>query len=144
MNNFALIFFRAFLILAIMKNIFFALFILFVGCTGREHKNTLTQQPIATNEKKLDGETLFKNNCANCHMPDKDYTGPALQGSLQRWQNDKKAMYDFIRNPQKSIEQNSYAKQIFKKWNGTLMTAFPNLSDEEIDKIMAYCDNITP
>ena len=103
----------------------------------------MTQQPIVANEKKIDGEMLFINNCANCHKPDKDYTGPALQGSLKRWQNDKKAMYTFIRNPQKSIEQNSYAKQIFKKWNGTLMTAFPNLSDEEIDKIIAYCDNIT-
>jgi len=126
-----------------MKNIVFVLFILFFSCTGGEHKNTLTQQPIVANEKKIDGEMLFINNCANCHKPDKDYTGPALQGSLKRWQNDKKAMYTFIRNPQKSIEQNSYAKQIFKKWNGTLMTAFPNLSDEEIDKIMTYCDNIT-
>ncbi len=126
-----------------MKNIVFVLFILFFGCTGGEYKNTMTQQPIVANEKKIDGEMLFINNCANCHKPDKDYTGPALQGSLKRWQNDKKAMYTFIRNPQKSIEQNSYAKQIFKKWNGTLMTAFPNLSDEEIDKIIAYCDNIT-
>ena len=126
-----------------MKNIVFVLFILFFSCTVGEHKNTLTQQPIVANEKKIDGETLFINNCANCHKPDKDFTGPALQGSLKRWQNDKKAMYTFIRNPQKSIEQNSYAKQIFKKWNGTLMTAFPNLSDEEIDKIIAYCDNIT-
>ena len=125
-----------------MKNIVFVLFILFFGCTGGEYKNTMTQQPIVANEKKIDGEMLFINNCANCHKPDKDYTGPALQGSLKRWQNDKKAMYTFIRNPQKSIEQNSYAKKIFKKWNGTLMTAFPNLSDEEIDKIMAYCDNI--
>ena len=121
----------------------YLLFILFFGCTGGEYKNTMTQQPIVANEKKIDGEMLFINNCANCHKPDKDYTGPALQGSLKRWQNDKKAMYTFIRNPQKSIEQNSYAKQIFKKWNGTLMTAFPNLSDEEIDKIIAYCDNIT-
>ena len=126
-----------------MKNIVFVLFILFFSCTVGEYKNTMTQQPIVANEKKIDGETLFINNCANCHKPDKDFTGPALQGSLQRWQNDKKAMYAFIRNSQKSIEQNSYAKQIFKKWNGTLMTAFPNLSDEEIDKIIAYCDNIT-
>jgi cytochrome c551/c552 len=126
-----------------MKYIFFVLIVLLVGCNAGEDKRLTPPQSVAQEQQQEDGETLFKNNCANCHKPDKDYTGPALQGSLQRWQNDKKAMYDFIRNPQKSIEQNSYAKQIFKKWNGTLMTPFPNLSDEEIDKIMAYCDNIT-
>ena len=25
-----------------------------------------------------DGEALFKANCAACHKPDKDFTGPAL------------------------------------------------------------------
>ena len=27
-----------------------------------------------------DGEALFKANCANCHHPLEDRTGPALQG----------------------------------------------------------------
>src|SRR5690606_21847684 len=27
------------------------------------------------------GEKLFKGNCASCHKPDKDMTGPALQGA---------------------------------------------------------------
>ena len=35
-----------------MKNIVFVLFILFFGCTGGEHKNTMTQHPIVANEKK--------------------------------------------------------------------------------------------
>ena len=48
-----------------MKNIVFVLFILFFSCTVGEHKNTLTQQPIVANEKKIDGEMLFINNCAN-------------------------------------------------------------------------------
>ena len=31
------------------------------------------------------GEKLFKQNCASCHFPDKDMTGPALKGARQRW-----------------------------------------------------------
>lgn len=32
-----------------------------------------------------DGEKLFQQNCASCHKPDKDMTGPALKGARQRW-----------------------------------------------------------
>jgi cytochrome c551/c552 len=31
-----------------------------------------------------DGEALFKANCAACHKPDKDFTGPALKGWKDR------------------------------------------------------------
>ena len=31
-----------------------------------------------------DGEALFKANCASCHKPDKDFTGPALKGWKDR------------------------------------------------------------
>jgi cytochrome c len=81
---------------------------------------------------------LFKNNCASCHKRDKDFTGPALKGSLERW-GDKKAMFDFIRNPGKSIVENAYAKQLFEKWNRTMMTP-SSLSDTELDAIMNYCE----
>ena len=31
------------------------------------------------------GEKLFKANCASCHKPDKDMTGPKLQGAKALW-----------------------------------------------------------
>ena len=31
-----------------------------------------------------DGEALFKANCASCHKPLEDYTGPMLQGARKR------------------------------------------------------------
>ena len=31
-----------------------------------------------------DGEALFKAKCASCHKPDKDFTGPKLQGWKDR------------------------------------------------------------
>jgi cytochrome c551/c552 len=84
------------------------------------------------------GETLFKTNCASCHRIDKDLSGPALKGALERWGGNKKAMYSFIRNPAKSVIENAYAKQLFEKWN-IMMTSF-NLSDPELDSIINYCE----
>ena len=51
-------------------------------------------------------------------------------------------MYDFIRNPAKSISKNTYAKKHYEKWKANgVKTAFPLLSDKELDAIMSYCDN---
>ena len=31
------------------------------------------------------GKKLFTGNCASCHFPDKDMTGPSLKGARERW-----------------------------------------------------------
>jgi cytochrome c551/c552 len=43
---------------------------------------------ISFNTKSFaqDGEKLFKDNCANCHKPLEDYTGPALKGARAKEQ----------------------------------------------------------
>ena len=107
------------------------------SCAGNDKKATVNDvdNPVVSN-----GEILFKSNCAACHKIDKDFTGPALKGALVRWGNDKKAMYDFIRNSNKLIAENAYARQLSKKWAPTIMTSF-NLSDAKIDSIMSYCEN---
>lgn len=104
------------------------------GCTGSDKKTIAGYEnmPVVSN-----GEILFKVNCASCHKVDKDFTGPALKGSLERWGGDKKTMYEFIRNPAKAVVENAYAKQLFEKWNKTIMPA-SNLSDAELDAIMKY------
>ena len=122
-----------------MKRFILIAIVFFVaGCTGDDKK--IATENI-TDTKTVDGEVLFKANCASCHKPDKDFTAPALKGSLQRW-GDKKAMYDFIRNPSKSIEENNYARALAKKWN-LAMTSF-NLSDAELDAIFDYCEEPIP
>jgi hypothetical protein len=45
-------------------------------------------------------------------------------------------MYDFIRNPPKSIGSNSYAKNLYKKWK-VMMMSF-NFSDTELDAMMKF------
>ncbi len=90
-----------------------------------------------------DGEALFKANCANCHKPDADYTGPALKGWSKREPN-AEWHYKWIANPAQMIASDPYAKQLFEKWKPTVMTAFANLKKDEIDAIMKYVDDYTP
>jgi len=89
------------------------------------------------------GEKLFKGNCASCHKPDKDMTGPALQGSRARWEG-KGDIYAWIKNSQNYLKTgNAYAQGIFEKWNKSVMTPAA-VSDEEIDAILYYVDNFKP
>jgi mono/diheme cytochrome c family protein len=91
---------------------------------------------------QANGEQLFKANCASCHYPDKDFTGPALKGWADRIP-DKDWIYKWMASPSKMIAEDAYAKALFEKWKPTVMTAFPNLKKEEVDAIMAYVDGYT-
>jgi mono/diheme cytochrome c family protein len=88
------------------------------------------------------GKTLFKNNCASCHnknMRDA-LTGPALGGYEERWADyPKEDLYYWIRNSQAMINDgHPRAVELWNEWKPTVMTAFPNLTDQDIDNIMAY------
>ena len=94
-----------------MKGFILIAVIFFVaGCANDNEKTSIDETTIETN---IDGKELFKS-CASCHKPDKDFTGPALKGSLKRWGGDIKAMYAFIRNASKSYVENAYAKNSLK------------------------------
>ena len=90
-----------------------------------------------------DGEALFKASCANCHKPDKDFTGPALKGVEGRAPS-KQWIYDWIRNSPVMRETDPYGKALFEKWNKTQMTAFTSMKDEEIDAILKYVEEYIP
>jgi len=98
---------------------------------------------IFNNLFAADGEALFKANCANCHKPDADYTGPALKGWSTRIP-DKDWIYKWVANPAQMIATDPYAKALAEKWKPTVMTAFANLKKEEVDAIMKYVDDYTP
>ena len=90
-----------------------------------------------------DGEKLFKGNCASCHKPDKDMTGPALKGAVARWEG-KGDIHAWVKNSSAYLKTgNPYATELFNKWNKSVMTA-QALSDEEIDAILAYADAYVP
>lgn len=86
------------------------------------------------------GEKVFKGNCASCHKPDKDMTGPSLKGAKARWEG-KGDIHAWIKNSQAVIKSgNPYANELFAKWNKSVMT--PNaISDADIDAVLYYVDN---
>jgi len=89
-----------------------------------------------------DGKALFQANCASCHNPLKDATGPALKGVDGRVPS-KEWLYKWIHNPAGTIASgDAYANKIYNEWGKTQMTAFPQLSEEEIDGIIAYVNSV--
>ena len=128
-----------------MRLILIIILFFVAGCASDDKKTLIDETTIEANidettiEANIDGKELFKM-CASCHRPDKDFTGPALKGALKRWSGNKKAMYAFIRNSSELITKNVHARELYKKWKAG-MTAFPMLSDAEIDAILNYCEN---
>jgi hypothetical protein len=82
------------------------------------------------------GGVLFSRNCANCHKTDKDYTGPALLGCLERepypdWGYRFTTGY-FLDKP-----YDPYLIELKRKWNNLAMTVF-DLSRQDYYDIMKY------
>ena len=89
------------------------------------------------------GKTLFNANCAACHKLDKKMTGPALRHVEDRLLNDegldKQWLYAWIRNSAAVIKSgDEYANKIYAEYNRSAMTAYPQLSDLDIENILAY------
>lgn len=91
-----------------------------------------------------DGKALFQSNCAACHNPLKDATGPALQGVDGRVPS-KEWLYNWVHNSAAVIASgDKYANDIYNTWGKTAMTAFPTLSEEDIDAIVTYVNSVEP
>ena len=88
-----------------------------------------------------DGEVLFKANCASCHKPLQDFTGPALKGAREREPNPEWA-YKWVNNVNTMVETDPYAKALMAKMGGSKMTQF-NLKKEEIKAILDWADKQT-
>lgn len=92
------------------------------------------------------GKTLFKSQCASCHnknMKNK-LTGPPLGGTQERWaEYPKSDLYDWIRNAPKMIEDgHPRAKELWAEYKPNQMNLFPNLTDQDIDDLLLYVDNM--
>lgn len=83
------------------------------------------------------GKELFNTNCAACHKLDAKSTGPALRGVASR--RDKAWLYKWIHNSSELIKSgDATAVKLFAENNNAVMTAFPQLSEADIDNILAY------
>lgn len=101
---------------------------------------------VATEEGAGDavaGKALFNQNCAACHALNRKMTGPALANVETRLAEeeglDKEWLYVWIRNSAGMIKSgDAYANKIYEEYNQAAMTAFPTLSNADIDNILAY------
>ena len=89
------------------------------------------------------GKALFNANCAACHKLNKRAVGPALAGVSAKY--DKEWLYSWIKNSTAMVKSgDAQAVAIYEEYNGSVMTSFPQLSNEEIDNILAYTDYTPP
>jgi mono/diheme cytochrome c family protein len=89
------------------------------------------------------GKELFNSNCAACHKLDAKATGPALRGVAQK--HDKEWLYKWIHNPAALIKSgDAAAVKVYEENNKVNMTAFPTLTETDIDNIIAYTSEEKP
>ena len=105
---------------------------------AQDEASAATEQPAATGVgDAAAGKTLFNANCAACHRLYKPATGPALFGVGDKY--DREWLYSWIRNSQAMVKAGDpQAVAIFEENNQAVMTAFPALTDTDIDNILAY------
>lgn len=83
------------------------------------------------------GKELFNTNCAACHKLDAKSTGPALRGVATKYE--MAWIYKWVKNSSDLIKSgDAAAVKVFEENNKVPMTAFPQLSEGDIDNIIAY------
>ena len=93
--------------------------------------------PATASGDPVAGKALFNAQCAACHKLDAKMTGPALRGVGDKYE--KEWLYKWIRNSAELIKSgDERANKIFNEFNKSPMTAFPQLSDADLDNIIAY------
>ena len=97
---------------------------------GESATNVVAGDPVA-------GKAIFNAQCAACHKLDAKMTGPALRGVGAKYEKDW--LYKWIRNSAELIKSgDERANKIYNEYNQAAMNAFPQLSNADIDNIIAY------
>ncbi len=83
------------------------------------------------------GKNLFNSLCAACHKLDGNSIGPALRGVTER--RDIEWLQKWINNSQALINSgDADAVAIYNEYNQVAMPPFPQLSNVDIENILAY------
>ena len=129
MKHFSSLFSKTSLLYLIAINLFFSLLLSF----------NLSAQELDISK----GKSLFNANCASCHKLNKKLIGPALKGVSAKY--DKEWLYTWIKNSAAMIKSgDEQAVAIYEEYNKVAMNSFPQLSNEDIDNILAYTDYVPP
>jgi cytochrome c oxidase cbb3-type subunit III len=87
---------------------------------------------------QIDGQKIFKDNCAMCHSLDSRVVGPALGDVHDR--RDEKWIRSFISNSGQMIASgDETAKKLFEEYGKVAMPAYQNtLSEEQLTAVVGY------
>ncbi|EEI91440.1 cytochrome C [Sphingobacterium spiritivorum ATCC 33300] len=86
-----------------------------------------------------EGEAIFKSKCTSCHAINRKLVGPALKDITKT--KDQEWLIKWVRNSQALIASGDPdAIAIFEEYNKSVMTAFTDLSDDQIKSVLAYID----
>ncbi len=112
--------------------------------------NWINPKPLPENPQltALDkGKVLFQNSCVTCHAIGKDGTGPDLAHVMKRFRpyggegSGISHPYTFTRNPADVMAHEGYYRCLKNQFGGAMMTAFPELTNTELDNLYAYIEN---
>jgi cytochrome c2 len=92
-----------------------------------------------------DGRTLFQNKCASCHIMGKDFTGPNLQGVVDRWGGNTDQIKVWILNWQNAVKAGYPRAQEVQNFSASAMQVFEGqLSPADLDAVIKYVNEWTP
>ena len=125
------------------------MFVFFLSATGQDTAEETSSESGSGQEEVIPGadlakgEELFKSICASCHKRYEKAIGPALHGLTER--REMEWIYKWIKNNKKLRESgDQQAIAIYEEYNKTAMPAYPQLSNQDIDNIVAYAEQPKP
>ncbi len=101
------------------------------------------------NAQWTEGKSLFKSNCAACHNPKADGTGPALNGVTARWngggsyqgKTGEQWLYAWVKN-WRTVKDAGYPYGVtMANSRGSEMNVFTSLNDKQIANILFYVEH---
>ena len=106
---------------------------------------TTAFQASSTYGDAREGKILFRNYCAMCHDKSmkKEMTGPALSGSLNRWNRDTTQLQLYFSDSPTYLDSSSNPRLIAlkEKWKPTVSHQF-RFTMQEVKDIMGYVEGI--
>ncbi len=125
--------------------------LLFLSCTHEKEEGRQKQVSRREARKEIKaarsdtirfarGKRIFVENCQVCHSKnDELVVGPGLAGITQR--QSREQIKKWIHNSTRLIMSgDSYAVQLYEKYNFTVMPGYPEMSDREIDALLYYIE----
>ncbi|MBC7757399.1 MAG: c-type cytochrome [Phormidesmis sp. FL-bin-119] len=97
---------------------------------------TLAVVSSANAQDAAAGAAIFKQKCTACHAINKAVVGPALAGIDTKY--DEAFLLKWIKNAPAYIASGDPKAVAASKYSPAMMSAFPELSDDDIRNIVAY------